>query len=86
MYEEGKAQHHCVAGYNRICMEGQCYIFSLTRREPQHADYKRQVTLEVRQGVLVQARRFANDRVTAQDLEVIKTWACANGMTLGAYL
>jgi hypothetical protein len=67
-------------------MAGQSSIFSLTRREPRQPDYKRQVTLEVRQGAVVQARRFANDRMTAQDLEVIKTWAKANDLTLAEHL
>ncbi len=86
LYEEGKAQHHCVAGYKHTCMEGKCHIFSLTRREPLQPDYRRQVTLEVRHEEVVQARRFANDRVTPQDLEVIKVWAGNNGLRLSAFL
>ena len=86
LYEEGKAQHHCVAGYKRTCMDGQCSIFSLTRREPMQPDYRRQVTLEVRHEEVVQARRFANARITPQDLEVIRTWAGNNGLRLSGYL
>lgn len=86
LYEEGRAQRHCVAGYKRFCMEGDCAIFSLTCREPLQPDYRRQVTLEVRRGTVVQARRFANGAVTPQDMAVISVWAAHNGLTVTVHL
>jgi hypothetical protein len=76
LYTEGNKLRHCVGSYSRLCAEGQANIFSLRRMDHPEANlFYRHVTIEVKSGVIYQARRKLNKRPTEEELTVIRRWA-----------
>jgi PcfJ-like protein len=41
LHEEGKRMHHCVSGYSKMVLHGECYIYSVRKKD------KRVATLEI---------------------------------------
>lgn len=66
---EGKNNHNCVATYIRSVMAGKCDILFLRKKDEPN---KSLVTLEVKDGQVVQARRVCNSNVTEEDKEAIR--------------
>lgn len=71
--EEGNKQHHCVSSYGSMCSSGLCSIWSVTQWDVvgngTHA-----LTIEVRDGAVVQARGYANRSPRKEELSVLNEW------------
>ena len=67
--KEGKDNHNCVATYITDVMNGRCDILFLRKKD---APKKSLVTIEVKNGEIVQARRVCNSAITEEDREAIK--------------
>jgi hypothetical protein len=70
---EGRAMHHCVAGYGHSIISGQVYIYSLRRGD------QRVATIELRRdesdkAVLGQIRGACNAVVPAKTTAMIRRW------------
>ena len=66
--EEGRNNHNCVATYIDSVIEKSCDIMFLRKKDfPE----KSLVTLEIRNGKIVQARRVCNSAITDEDKEAI---------------
>lgn len=70
LYLEGKNLNHCVYSYNRFCKDNICEIFSL-RKE----NNKSLITIEVRNGKVVQARGAYNRPLETFERSIISKWA-----------
>lgn len=66
---EGKNNHNCVATYIKHVIKGKCDILFLRKKDAPH---KSLVTLEIKNGQVVQARRVCNSLVTEEDKEAIR--------------
>jgi PcfJ-like protein len=80
LFEEGERMHHCVSTYQAACAGGVLSIWSLTcEREGR---LRRCLTLEVSaEGLVVQARGFANRQASTEEFALIKRWAAEHGLT-----
>lgn len=67
--KEGKNNHNCVATYIKDVMNGRCDILFLRKKD---SPDKSLVTVEVRNGEIVQARRVCNSIITDEDREAIR--------------
>lgn len=66
--KEGRNNHNCVATYIQNVIEHRCDILFLRKKD---APNKSLVTIEVRNGKIVQARRVCNSDITEEDKEAI---------------
>jgi hypothetical protein len=82
LFDEGSFMHHCVASYTRSCAEGLMSIWSL--RYSGSASLRARVTIRVAvtERCVVEARRFANARIDARDLQIISNWAGESGLSV----
>ena len=79
--EEGTKMRHCVYGYKNQCVNGQTYIWSLSREE--HGLLHRRVTIELsNSGDIVQARGLANRTIRSEERYAVLLWARENGLNL----
>ena len=69
--DEAVNQNNCVASYVDAVIEGKCHILFLRKKDNRD---KSLVTIEVRNNMIVQARRRFNDDVTPEDQEAIDYW------------
>jgi hypothetical protein len=84
---EGRAMHHCVAGYGNSCAEGRSSIWSLHRRvdTPESVGVARSwLTVEVdpRTATIVQVRGFANRRAHGHAAGLVRAWAAREQLAL----
>lgn len=82
---EGKAMRHCVASYARSCVAGTCSIWAmeLDRR----MGVEKIQTIEVsKQGTIVQCRGKQNRLPTAGELDIVRRWAEAVGLSISPYV
>lgn len=83
--EEGRKQRHCVLSYSGSIERGAVSIWSMTHEDDTgnwHA-----LTIEVvnQHKTVVQARGVCNRTATAQELNVLKSWADQNGLRVSCY-
>lgn len=69
--DEAVSQNNCVASYIKRVLDGQCDILFLRRKSSPDTSL---VTIEVRNGKIVQARRRFNYPVSDEEQEVIDKW------------
>lgn len=69
--DEAVAQNNCVASYIQKVIDGGCHILFLRKKDNPE---KSLVTIEVRNGKIVQARQKFNDPVTSEQQEVVDKW------------
>ena len=69
--DEAVSQNNCVASYIRKVINGECHILFLREKDN---PTKSLVTIEVRDGKIVQARQRFNDPVTSEQQVVIDKW------------
>lgn len=69
--DEAVSQNNCVASYIDKVIDGGCHILFLRHKDKPNESL---VTIEVRDGKIVQARQRFNDPVTAEQQEVIDKW------------
>jgi hypothetical protein len=73
LYKEGEAMQHCVITYALSTQQSHCSIWSLQVK--QNSSFKRILTLEVREKVIVQARKKNNKTPNKSEMAVLKDWA-----------
>ena len=77
--EEGRCQHHCVAGYAWQVASRRCSIWSL--RVNRSGSLRRVLTLQVRPpGIIVQCRGRGNRAPTKEEREFVRFWSEENGL------
>jgi hypothetical protein len=79
LFKEGERMRHCVAGYKAACMAGHSSIWSLSCEFPIGHVY-RSVTMEIREGQIVQCRGFANRQPHANEADIVRQWADEHGL------
>jgi hypothetical protein len=74
---EGTSMHHCVYGYQSVCVSGSRGIFSVKcLNKKKNIVAERALTLEITErGEIVQIRGFANRVAKPEELEAVKFWA-----------
>ena len=80
---EGRAMHHCVADYVRLCVRAAGTIWSMAVED---GDGRRRVlTIEVDSATkeVVQASRSCNVEPNPKDREILGRWAKNEGLTVG---
>ena len=75
--QEGNSLHHCIASYLTRVQEGKTQI--LFMREKENLD-KPLVSIEVKDGRVVQARGMSNRSVTLDEKEYLEKWAKKKGI------
>ena len=75
--QEGNSLHHCIASYLTRVQEGKTQI--LFMREKENLD-KPLVSIEVKDGRVVQARGMSNRSVTLDEKEYLEKWAEKKGI------
>ena len=73
LYQEGEAMQHCVITYTHSSRQSHCTIWSLQIKS--NSSFIRILTIEVREKVIVQARKLKNSAPRKKDMEVLKEWA-----------
>lgn len=68
---EAAEQNNCVASYIRRVIDGECHILFLRKKD---SPDKSLVTIEVRNGMIVQAKQKFNYPVTSEQQEAIDKW------------
>ena len=87
LFEEGKYMRHCVFNYAYRCIDGYCYIFSVSCESGRDGSEERAATVEISRGMkLVQARGQENARIGNETASIIKIWADENKINCGNYL
>lgn len=85
--DEGARQHHCVASYAVKCHQNRSRIASLRWFDARTAEEIARLTVEVdldrRRVVQIRGRR--NRRAEPEELDVVRRWVEAHGLTIGAY-
>lgn len=69
--DEAVQQNNCVASYIKNVIEGNCHILFLRYKDKPEQSL---VTIEVRNGKIVQARQRFNDPLTVEQQEVVDKW------------
>lgn len=69
--DEAVQQNNCVASYIDDVIDGECHIMFLRKKDMID---KSLVTIEIRDDVIVQAKRRFNDPVTDEDQKAIDAW------------
>lgn len=69
--DEAVAQNNCVASYIKNVIDGQCHILFLRKKD---APEESLVTIEVRQGKIVQALQRFNHPLTSEQKEIVDKW------------
>ena len=73
LHKEGKDLNHCVRTYDRICLHGKTFIFSL--RIVENEIENSLITIEVRDGKIFQAKGKYNRPANVDEIKIIKLWA-----------
>ncbi|NVO02989.1 MAG: PcfJ domain-containing protein [Bacteroidetes bacterium] len=74
LYNEGSALHHCVFSYFEECIKGRSSIWSLRKQNKDGFD-ERLLTIEMRNGSVVQARGNYNRSPNSAESVILKKWA-----------
>ncbi len=75
LFNEGRTMNHCVYSYIGSCVSGKCRIYSLREKSTQGSI----LTIEVRNGILVQIRGKSNRRMQPDEQNIIEQWCQATG-------
>ena len=78
---EGEVLNHCVAGYKNDCLTNIKQIYSLRRNIQDR--WVPKITIEVREGKVVQARGKSNRATTETEKRLIQTWMKNNELSCG---
>ncbi len=84
---EGNKMHHCVATYASSCIKKWCSIFSFRVTNHHQGKFDEpEVTLEIRNKTIVQARGKYNRTPHPYHMQMINSWADANGIKFSNYM
>jgi hypothetical protein len=87
LIDEGRRMRHCVATFVESCSTGESSIWSLERRRGAESKLEPLLTIEIdADGVMVEARGFANRWPTDQEKRVLEAWMKHAGLRPGPYL
>lgn len=87
LIQEGKLMHHCVATYASSCARKLCSIFSFrVTNEKRGIHDSPEITLEIRNKDIVQAKARYNAKPYPYYLELVKKWADKNGIGVSKYI
>src|SRR5690606_22820799 len=76
LVREGSTLHHCVASYIKRIVSGDCFIVFLRQTNQKEKPF---YTIEVRDGKVVQARGYANKKLTDPKAKAfLKEWGKRN--------
>ena len=78
--------HHCVVTYGPACRAGRCSIWTVEVQDRRPgARVRPMLTVEVREGAIVQARGRANAAPRRKALAVLRRWAAVASMQLAGW-
>ena len=84
---EGNKMHHCVATYASSCIKKWCSIFSFRVTNHHQGKFDEpEVTLEIRNKTIVQARGKYNRTPHPHYMQMIRSWADTNGVKFSNYI
>jgi len=88
LQDEGKRLHHCVYSFAHSCSKGRSAIFSMREVRADNSVGKSLATIEVHleYRIVVQARGFANEPLSVQQIQHLNRWARGNQLSVGKYL
>lgn len=81
---EGKIMKHCVGSYGQSCHRGRVSIWSM--RSESHSGTKNELTVEVQDGAVRQARGKYNERATQQQAKMLRRWSAEVGLSMNNYV
>jgi len=84
LIQEGKTMRHCVASYARSCQSQRVSIWSM--KVDTWEGKKNVLTIEVRDGTIMQARGKRNERPTEEAKNIIKKWKKTQGLGISSYI
>lgn len=87
--DEGKAMHHCVGSYIPRIQEGKCLILFMRSYEPVTSwrpKMRRHLTIELVDGVIVQARGRFNENPNENEIRCLAEYCQVRGFELSEYL
>ena len=85
--KESEDMDHCVYSYADHCIQGNCFIFSVSYKSEEDDNKKKIATVEISRGKkLIQARGPCNVSINNETADIIKIWADKNGIDCGNYL
>jgi hypothetical protein len=82
LFEEGQRMHHCVATYTASAGSGTVSIWSLRLKREQREIGRVTIRVAVASREIVEARRFANQKIQPHEQRVLQRWAAKSGLTL----
>ena len=80
LFEEGKAMHHCVGSYARLCADKTVAIFSLTHTTEDGDEKMATIEVRVKSKEITQIRKSCNVLPTSDDMAIIRKWAKDEGL------
>ena len=87
LVQEGNRMHHCVASYANSCSKGHCTIFSFRVTNYQlKLKGESEITLEIRNKTLVQARARYNKKPHEYYMRMVKDWAEHNEINVSRWI
>jgi hypothetical protein len=82
LFEEGRHMHHCVATYTASAGSGTVSIWSLRLKREQREVGRVTIRVTLSSREIVEARRFANQKIQPHELRILQRWAAKSGLTL----
>jgi hypothetical protein len=79
LFHEGRILSHCVFSYRYRCYKGASYIFSLRKLDETGKEVP-QITIEIVNGEVFQARGKFNRSPTPEEQRIINAWSAANNL------
>lgn len=76
---EGAAMNNCVASYVRSILKGQCQIVFMRKNKELDKSY---VTVEIRDGRIVQAKASCNQSISEEDYKFLETYAKIKSLSI----
>jgi hypothetical protein len=80
LYAEGRAMHHCVYDYSRMCQQGETTIWSLRLRVNDQEKSMATIQVNTRKRSIIQVRAKCNFPVVGRSHDIIRDWAAAQGL------
>lgn len=81
LVNEGRKMHHCVASYEKYCVEGKCGIFNVSRYDKNKDIVISEATVEVRNDNYInQMRGICNAEINSSTKQIIMQWKRINSL------
>jgi hypothetical protein len=83
---DGRAMRHCVASYAHSCAKRSTSIWSLTLTSVKGHENMTTVEVDLRNRMIVQARKRNNERPTKKEWDILSRWALKNNIGFSSYV